>query len=880
VTACDVTAVFTPDKLIIREGESITFANESTGTFAGNAKYNWDFGDGQILSRVDKSAQTHIFQDAGDYTVTLTALGSTECTSQTTRQVYVGGECTVDAAYTTNTNQVEVGGSVSFTDQSTGTPDTWIWDFDDGSTSQTRNPTHVFNAVGQYTVVLGAGKNGGCFSYAADRTITVVCNITAAFEPGDADIIKGETVQFVNMSSGSAVDADRATWSWDLNGDGVADSTSESPSYTYTSAGTYNVKLTATSRSAAGAIQCTDDATVTIVVNEPGIATPDAAFQASPSAGTAPLAVTVTDQSVCAGCTLVFWQYNFGDNSQVQEFTAQPEPFTHTYASSGIYDITLIVRTSENASDSIKQTINVAPPGASEPVAAFQASVDAQDPFTVHFTDKSNAQDGIIAWSWSFGDSTPPSTSQNPVHTYTQAGTYTVQLTVTSASQKQDTESQSVSVCANPTVTALFSASPVSGEIPLTAQFTDQSTSTCGGVTAWSWNFGDGGTASVKNPSHTYQTAGTYDVTLTVTGPGGKTGTLTKNDLILVSPAPAPEMTSPTLISPADGQTEVSLTPELKAKHVDEVYAHQKTHWRIQTETGESIIWTAENTETAVTETATLTAAGNLPELIIHVPDLFLDPNTHYQWSARVEGADGKISDWAQSNSFVTIASDPEDPEGTGVPVDQQPDEDDIEVLFPDLTPSDLTKFVNAAEGSGIIGVEGTSPVLEIVFLKSISASDAPNLEGWTFPWGFISFKLKVTPGATVQIEIHFSSPLPTDITWYKFRNDGSESDALVVYDKVTISQDRKVATVTLVDGGDGDLDQLVNGWIIDPIGYGVKKPTPSGDGDENGGGDGDTCFIGAAWTPWTLTGTAGILAGISMLAGLLLGFVMARRQR
>ena len=81
---------------------------------------------------------------------------------------------------------------------------------------------------------------------------------------------------------------------------------------------------------------------------------------------------------------------------------------------------------------------------------------------------------------------------------------------------------------------AAFSASPTTGTAPLTVQFTDASTNA---PTAWSWNFGDGRTSIAQSPSHTYSTAGTYTVALTVTNAGGS-DTETKNGYITVSAAP------------------------------------------------------------------------------------------------------------------------------------------------------------------------------------------------------------------------------------------------------------------------------------------------------------------------------------------------------
>jgi PKD repeat protein len=68
------------------------------------------------------------------------------------------------------------------------------------------------------------------------------------------------------------------------------------------------------------------------------------------------------------------------------------------------------------------------------------------------------------------------------------------------------------------TPTALFLASPIIGIHPLTVSFTDQST---GDISSWSWSFGDGGTSVERNPTHTYNSAGTYTLNLAVTGPGG-----------------------------------------------------------------------------------------------------------------------------------------------------------------------------------------------------------------------------------------------------------------------------------------------------------------------------------------------------------------------
>jgi PKD repeat protein len=99
-------------------------------------------------------------------------------------------------------------------------------------------------------------------------------------------------------------------------------------------------------------------------------------------------------------------------------------------------------------------------------------------------------------------------------------------------------------------ISANFTAAPRSGDAPLTVNFTDTSTSTAG-ITSWSWNFGDGGTSTGQNPSHTYSADGTYNVSLTVTGPDGS-DTETKNSYITVT-AIAGEIHADFYATPASG---------------------------------------------------------------------------------------------------------------------------------------------------------------------------------------------------------------------------------------------------------------------------------------------------------------------------------------
>jgi PKD repeat protein len=96
-----------------------------------------------------------------------------------------------------------------------------------------------------------------------------------------------------------------------------------------------------------------------------------------------------------------------------------------------------------------------------------------------------------------------------------------------------------------------FIGAPTSGTVPLGVTFTDQST---GNISSWSWTFGDGGTSISQNPTHAYITAGTYDVSLTVTGAGGS-NTFTRTAYVTGTPIIGSPLTSFTLTSPTTQST-------------------------------------------------------------------------------------------------------------------------------------------------------------------------------------------------------------------------------------------------------------------------------------------------------------------------------------
>jgi PKD repeat protein len=172
--------------------------------------------------------------------------------------------------------------------------------------------------------------------------------------------------------------------------------------------------------------------------------------------------------------------------------------------------------------------------GPQPPVADFSGTPQTGcAPLEVHFTDLSAHEP--TSWDWDFGDGSPHSIVQNPIHTYTEPSTgntavsYNVSLTATNT-LGSDTETKAGYITVHPPLNADFTATPLSGQPPLSVSFTDLSTGT---ITGWDWNFGDGSPHSnLQNPSHIYA-EGVYNVTLTITGQGGSDTAIEQNYIVV-----------------------------------------------------------------------------------------------------------------------------------------------------------------------------------------------------------------------------------------------------------------------------------------------------------------------------------------------------------
>jgi len=238
------------------------------------------------------------------------------------------------------------------------------------------------------------------------------------------------------------------------------------------------------------------------------------------TAGTAPTAnFTWSPTSPAAGQNVRFsdastgsptsWEWTFGDGG-----TSTERNPTHTYSAPGAYHVHLVV-TNSFGSGQLTKSITVSA-GGSPPTANFTWSPStptAGEP--VSFSDTSTASP--TSWSWSFGDG-GSSAQQNPTHTFAEAGSFQVRLTAANDHGSDHVTRTITVVDAGGPPTADFTWTPTTPSEGQRVTFSDLST---GQPTSWTWSFGDGGASTLRNPSHTYSAAGSYQVRLTASNADG-----------------------------------------------------------------------------------------------------------------------------------------------------------------------------------------------------------------------------------------------------------------------------------------------------------------------------------------------------------------------
>jgi len=374
------------------------------------------------------------------------------------------------------------------------------------------NVSHRYGDDGTYNVTLEIIDDDGNTGTVSHEVYVANVPPVVNFSWVPPDPTDMDTILFTDGSYDS--DGVVVNWTWDF-GDGIT-AYGSSVMHTYAGNGTYNVTLTAMDDDG-------DSSSLQremIVYNEP----PAANFSYLPVSPSTSDVIQFSDSSTDADGIIVNWTWDFGDGN-----TTYGKNASHSYVDNGTYAVTLTVRDEDNGTSNTTKYVDVSNVA---PVAGFSFTPSSpRDIDVIHFSDGSYDTDGnIVSWKWEFGDG-HDSTSQNPTHTYSDDGTYEVNLTVT---DDDGASSSFVNIIGirNAPPTAEFSYVPSSPNDLDNISFYDNSIDADGSVVSYSWDFGDGNTSTEKNPSHTYADNGIYTVKLIVTDDDGATDPVLHSVLI------------------------------------------------------------------------------------------------------------------------------------------------------------------------------------------------------------------------------------------------------------------------------------------------------------------------------------------------------------
>ncbi len=511
-------------------GTTVNFNSPSLD--AAGASGVWSFGDNS-----SGASPYHNYSSPGNYTVTLTARNAGGCIASATKTNYIA-VLAAPGAYGSHTNTCDGDrGLVTFT-YTPGTATSIIWNFGDGSTMTTGAGTtrvqHSYTNTGTYYPEVTA-SNSQCSNANSDRVLVlkkqqpkltagsnIACiggtlDLTLAIERNPYEINSGYNDDYIPQF---------------LYGDGtpftgtVVFTTPYQPysnnAFHWTLSGFTAGKSGLQVVTKSFGFGCTD-ASNTIPLTIRGSAT--AAFTVISDAHCYQSPVVLQDASAPGvNNSILSESWDFGDGQTLNRSASQiGGTLSHIYPDPGQYAVRLTV--TDAAGCTITSGANQNYVSVNGPKAGFSPSgTNVNLSTTIYFYNTSNYYgSNNVVWAWDFGDGTVAS-DYSPSHTYTVPGVYTVRLQARDAGNPNTCVTSAVATITVKNFNSHFSVAAsyvgTAGCPPVLAQFVNTSSN----YTSVRWDFGDGWTAgNVNMPSHVYQKAGRYIVTLFVQGYNGLT---------------------------------------------------------------------------------------------------------------------------------------------------------------------------------------------------------------------------------------------------------------------------------------------------------------------------------------------------------------------
>jgi len=496
-------------------GDTTFFVNlTDTVNIIDSLSWEWHFGDpGSGLNDTSYLFEPgHVFTDQGSFDVTLFVKNNHGCIDSVTYQVAVDSVPESNFSF----ENISIGNEAQFTDlsQHHGYPFyTYLWDFGDGTTSNLMGDvTHIYDTAGKFQVCLEVTQYNSAFE--AGCTDVFCDSIEVTTRPlADFDYAFNMTLnnaQFTDQSI-PPTGVGLMEWYWDFGDTTTTNDTStlQNPYYSYPDTGYYNVYLQVTDSN--GGIK---DTTKQIYIGSAVIAKflySDVCFGDS---------VYFYDESYSpVEANILEWHWDFGDGTD-STYTDTLEYIAHYYDTTGIFNVSLVIKTNFWGDTIIDTTMNTVYVH-HLPIAEFD-SVNACKGIQMQFFDLSTSVDTLSTWLWDFGDGTT-STNQNPAHLYADTSIYNVKLTVQTQFGCTDTIARHCVVSNAPIVSFQVENNCLNSPTYFIPIYDSAFTK----ITSWEWNFGDPisdtanpNTSTDPNPSHIYSVISSYNVTMTAASYG------------------------------------------------------------------------------------------------------------------------------------------------------------------------------------------------------------------------------------------------------------------------------------------------------------------------------------------------------------------------
>ena len=390
---------------------------------------------------------------------------------------------------------------VQFINQSTPSGGSASWDFGDGGAKSTLwNATRSFSKPGVYPVTLTVTFPNGQKS-SVSHTVNVYKKPEVKFATTPLTGCTPLKVSFTDQSS--AGDGTISSINWDF-GDGNG-ATGPSASYTYNLGG--DVIATSIVTNSFG---CTNSAEQIINVK----ATPQVAFTSNNQGGCkSPVTVNFTNNTSLntTASVPVSYAWDFGDGSTSTDMNP-----SHVYTGKGSFTVKLTATTPDGCTQTLTQPNYIL-------IATMLADFTIQEKLcsntALHFTNTTKPAPASATWTI---DGVVQNTI-DAVHTFTAAGDYVVTMKSITVDGCEADVTKTIHIANAPA--ANFSILPSTAcSVPVNASFTAATT----GATAWNWDFNDGGTATVQNPTHQFTAEGIFNVVLVASNAEGCSTTVTK----------------------------------------------------------------------------------------------------------------------------------------------------------------------------------------------------------------------------------------------------------------------------------------------------------------------------------------------------------------